>query len=185
MSELTKKALASSLKKMLLQKPLKDITVGDLTDDCGINRQTFYYHFDNIPALIEWTCVQDADAILAENRHYKNWEEGFYSVFMLALEDRSFVMNIYHSVSLNILMRYMERLVRPLLYEVVEEQSYGLSVKDEDKEFIARFYTSSFVGLVLDWIDAGMKEDPKRIVTRLSPIVKGTFRQALVSYSKQ
>jgi AcrR family transcriptional regulator len=54
MSDITKRAMSASLKKLLLQKPLKDITVGDITDDCGVNRQTFYYHFQDIADLIEW-----------------------------------------------------------------------------------------------------------------------------------
>ncbi len=41
MSDLTKKALGASLKKILLQKPLEKITITDLTNDCGVNRQTF------------------------------------------------------------------------------------------------------------------------------------------------
>ncbi|MFA6861470.1 MAG: TetR-like C-terminal domain-containing protein [Bacilli bacterium] len=185
MSDLTKKALSYSLKNLLLKKPLNEITVSDITTDCGINRQTFYYHFDNIPALIEWTCIHDADKILAENRHYNNWEEGFYSIFMLILEDRSFVMNIYHSTSLKVLIRYLVRIVYPLLYSVVEEEAAGLNVKKEDKEFLADFYTDAFVGLVLKWIDQGMNVNPKDIITRLSPIVKGTFKQALTAYSEK
>lgn len=184
MSDLTKKALSASLKTLLLKKPLNEITVGDITVDCGVNRQTFYYHFNNIPELIEWTCVNDADKILAEKRHYDNWEEGFHRIFMLLLEDRAFVMNVYHSVSLRVLLRYMERLVFPLLYSVVEEQARGLEVKKEEKDFIASFYTSSFVGLVLKWVEEGMNKDPKDIIRHLSPIVRGTFRQALETYAK-
>ena len=45
MSLLTEKALAASLKKLLEKKTLDKITVKDITDDCGVNRQTFYYHF--------------------------------------------------------------------------------------------------------------------------------------------
>lgn len=47
MSQVTKRALEQSLKNLLLKKPLTKITVGDITDDCGINRMTFYYHFKN------------------------------------------------------------------------------------------------------------------------------------------
>ena len=43
MSQVTKRALEQSLKNLLLKKPLTKITVGDITEDCGINRMTFYY----------------------------------------------------------------------------------------------------------------------------------------------
>ena len=63
MSQITKRALEASLKKMLLQKPLDKITIADLTDDCGVNRMTFYYHFKDIYDLVEWACVEDAARI--------------------------------------------------------------------------------------------------------------------------
>lgn len=60
MSQVTKKALAAALKDQLLKKPLHKITINDITEECGINRMTFYYHFKDIYDLVEWTCVEDA-----------------------------------------------------------------------------------------------------------------------------
>ena len=54
MPQFTKYALENSLKKLLLQKPLNKITINDITEDCGINRMTFYYHFKDIYDLVEW-----------------------------------------------------------------------------------------------------------------------------------
>ena len=36
MSDITKRALEASLKKLLLQKPLDKITINDIAEDCGI-----------------------------------------------------------------------------------------------------------------------------------------------------
>ena len=55
MSQITKYALENSLKNLLLQKPLDKITISDITDDCGISRMTFYYHFKDIYDLVEWS----------------------------------------------------------------------------------------------------------------------------------
>ena len=40
MSQVTKRALEQSLKNLLLKKPLTKITVGEIAEDCGINRMT-------------------------------------------------------------------------------------------------------------------------------------------------
>ena len=58
MSNITKHALAESLKKLLLKKPLNKITINDLTTDCGISRMAFYYHFKDIYDLVEWVCLE-------------------------------------------------------------------------------------------------------------------------------
>ena len=52
MSQVTKRALAASLIKLLSQKPLDKVTVKDIIEDCGVNRQTFYYHFQDIVYII-------------------------------------------------------------------------------------------------------------------------------------
>lgn len=68
MSKVTKRALEQSLKNLLLKKPLTKITIGDITEDCGINRMTFYYHFKDIYDLVEWACLEDARRALDEKR---------------------------------------------------------------------------------------------------------------------
>ena len=57
MSDITKRAIGASLKNLLREKKLNKITVQDIADDCGINRQTFYYHFQDINDLVEWICI--------------------------------------------------------------------------------------------------------------------------------
>lgn len=61
----TKQILEESLKKLMLQKPLDKITIRDLTEDCGISRMAFYYHFKDIYDLVEWSCLEDATRALA------------------------------------------------------------------------------------------------------------------------
>lgn len=49
----TKFAIAFAFKELLLEKSIDKITINDITEKCGINRQTFYYHFHDIYELIE------------------------------------------------------------------------------------------------------------------------------------
>ena len=62
---------------------------------------------------------------------------------------------------------------------MIEEKSQGMTVREEDKEFIANFYKFSFVGIVIEWIERDMKHDPKEIVERLNALIAGSFEQAL------
>lgn len=47
MSQITKKALAKSLKSLMNTTPLAKITVNDIVKQCEVNRRTFYYHFQD------------------------------------------------------------------------------------------------------------------------------------------
>ena len=75
MSQVTKRALEASLKNLLLKKPLDKITINDITEDCGINRMTFYYHFKDIYDLIEWCCVEDAKKALEGKKTYQLYRD--------------------------------------------------------------------------------------------------------------
>ena len=70
MSNITKRALEDSLKHLLLKKPVNKITINDISEDCGVNRATFYYHFQDIYALIEWSCEEDSRKALSDNTTY-------------------------------------------------------------------------------------------------------------------
>ena len=59
MSNMTKRALAFSLKKLLAQSPLDKITVQNIVDDAEVSRKTFYYHFQDIYDLLEWALVDE------------------------------------------------------------------------------------------------------------------------------
>ncbi|MEG0779614.1 MAG: TetR/AcrR family transcriptional regulator [Oscillospiraceae bacterium] len=182
MSQTTKRALAASLKKLLAEKPLDKITVVDIVEDCEVNRQTFYYHFQDIYDLIEWIFLTETTRVLDGKKTYDTWQQGFLQVFDYVLENKPLMVNVYHSVRRDELERYLYEVTCHLLMGVVEEQAAGLSVREEDKQFIADFYKYAFVGLLLDWIRRGLTDDPTRIVERLSVLIHGDIRRALEKY---
>ena len=57
-SRITKKALALSIKKLMETIPLAKLSIHEIVDDCGINRQTFYYHFKDKFDLVNWLYLQ-------------------------------------------------------------------------------------------------------------------------------
>ena len=97
MSQVTKRALEASLKKLLLEKPLHKITVSDITDDCGINRMTFYYHFKDIYDLVEWSCQEDASRALA-GKDLRRGSRAFADLEAVQ-ENKPFILNVYRSIS--------------------------------------------------------------------------------------
>lgn len=182
LSLITKKALADSLKKQLLKKPLDKITITDITEDCGLNRMTFYYHFKDIYDLLEWGWVQEAEKLLKGKKEYATWQQGFFQIFQTVQENKSLVMSVYRTTSRERLEEYLYKMTYELLINVVEEKSQGMNVRDADKRFIADFYKYAFVGIMLDWIKNGMKEDPEEIIEHLSVLIKGDFTKALNKY---
>ena len=179
MSQVTKRALEQSLKNLLLKKPLTKITINDIAEDCGINRMTFYYHFKDIYDLVEWSCLEDAKKALDEKKTYETWQQGFLQIFEAVLQNKPFILNVYRCVHREQVEKYLQPLVDRLLLDVINEAVGEMQVRDDDKQFIARVYSYVFIGLMLNWIKDGMREDPRLIVDRLSKLIRGSMKEAL------
>ena len=184
MPQFTKYALENSLKKLLLQKPLNKITINDITEDCGINRMTFYYHFKDIYDLVEWVCMEDAKKALADNKTYETWQQGFVRIFDAVRENKPFIMNVYRCVSREQVEKYLTPLTDNLLMGVINELSAEMVVRAEDKAFIAQVYSYAFVGLMLDWIKKGMKEDYQEIVHCICTTMSGNITNSLRNFER-
>lgn len=183
MSQLAKKGLSESLLKLLSKKTLDKITVKDIVEDCGVNRQTFYYHFQDIYDLMSYTFLEEAQKVIADKKTNDTWQEGYLKSFAYARENRTLVLNAYHSLGREHLESYLYQITQRLLLDVLEENLEGLCVEESDREFIVDFYKYAFVGFALDWIRNGMKEDPLDLVNRLSKLISGEFRRGLERFT--
>ncbi len=179
MSQITKRALEQSLKNLLREKPLSKITVTDITEDCGISRMTFYYHFKDIYDLVEWACMDDAAKALANKKTYDTWQQGFIQIFHAVRENKVFVMNVYRCVNREQVEKYLVPLTDQLIMGVITERAAGMTVREADQQFIAQVYSYAFVGIMLDWIRDDMRADPEELVNRLAMVIRGDITQAL------
>ena len=185
MSKLTtKRAIGYAFKDLLKEKSFNKITITDIANNCAINRQTFYYHFQDIKDLVEWLCIDEVDNILNKNYECEKWEDKFLTIFKVVLKEKEVVENIYHSVSVEVLRTNLYRLVYPIIYSEIVEESKGKNLREEDKKFITDFYKYAFVSIVLDWIDKGMIENPEIIVLKVSNLITGTISHVCLAVNE-
>lgn len=187
MANITKQALEASLKKFLLKKPLDKITIQDLTTDCGMSRMAFYYHFKDIYDLVEWSCIEDAKKALQGKKTQDTWQEGLMQIFEAVLENKPFILNAFRVISREQIENFLFALTYSLIMGVVEEQAaqIPIKIKDEEKKFIADFYKYSFVGMMLDWIKQGMKEEYQELVQNICTVMNGNIANSIHNFTKE
>jgi len=179
MADRTKRALGEALKELLGQKPLEKITIQEITDLCDMNRMTFYYHFHDIYELVEWVLKKETELAVSGKLTYENWQEGLLSVFREIKENKTYIRNLNHTMSRDHLESYLHQLTDSLLLEVLGDLIESEELAEEDEEFIISFYRYAFLGVIMEWIDRNMKDDPEQIVHRLDLITRGVIRQIL------
>ena len=184
MAEITKTALASSLRKLAENTPIDKITISDITEDCGVNRQTFYYHFQNIYDLVAWIYQNETTKAIGSKKTYDTWQEGFLNVFKWIQNNRSFVLRTYQSGCREHLEHFLFSEVYNLLINVVNECAKDKLTSDADKAFIADFYKFAFVGTVYNWIERDMEEKPEVIIKRIDSLIEGDVIKAINALGK-
>ncbi len=183
MSQTTKRALEASLKKLLLEKPLNKITINDITEDCGVNRMTFYYHFKDIYDLVDWILVEDAAKALEGRQSFDTWNEAYFDILRQVQENKTLVLNVYRSVGREQVEQYLYKLLDPMLKDFADRECEDITVQDADRQFVIDFYKYALVGMTLEWIRRDMKTDPAAMVDRLSTMIHGDLRRALCRFS--
>ena len=178
-AQTTKRALEASLKKLLVQKPLNKITINDITEDCGVNRMTFYYHFKDIYDLVDWILTEDAVKAMEGRQSFDTWTEAFLEILHQIRDNKTLVLNVYRSVGREQVEQYLYKLLDPMLKEFADRECRDITVQDDDKQFVVDFYKYALVGVVLEWIRRDMKTEPAVMVERMGRMLQGDLRRAL------
>ncbi len=185
MSQMTKRALAAALKTLMEKKPFSKITVKDLTLECGINRMTFYYHFEDIYDLVRWIFkndifIYDMDWFIGDD-----WQTSMIEFFNRLVENRSFIVNTCRSMVYENLNSSLRHTTSGIFERVVNKLSEGINISDENKHRIALFYTTAFTGVILNWILMGMEEGTQEMVSNLSRMLDGSIALAIRNMSDE
>ena len=160
-SNITKHAIAAALKELCREKSFDKICIADITSTCGLNRQTFYYHFEDKYDLLNWIYYTEGFARLVDGITLENWDSHIAVLFETMRADKKFYENTVRCTP-DTFGNYLFKVVRALFLEAVEALDNG-TVPDADKAFFADFYAYGSCGTVRAWVSAGMKTPPEEL----------------------
>lgn len=178
--------LAEALCQLLETKTLEKITVKDIVARCGVNRQTFYYHFHDVYDLMRWIFDREAAALAQSIRsNGSDWRQELRTITDVLRSKRHLVMNAYRSVNRRDLERYLMQGYGPVIRRIVDHAAVGLDVTQGDLEFVSRFYARGLLSGVFDWIESGMPESIGDDLRRCILLLDGSLPTALKSVSEK
>lgn len=183
----TKKSLAASLKNAAKEKPFSKITVRDLISDCGFNRNTFYYHFEDIFALLKWTLEQEAIEVVRQFDLMVDYEEAIYFVMDYVEQNDTFLNNICHSVGRDELKRFFYADFIGISCSIIDkaERLEKVSVPEDFKIFLGQFYTEAIAGILMNWIADRSVRHRDKTVQYISTIMRTSIPSALLAAAQE
>ncbi len=180
MPDNTKMNLGIALKKLLKEKPLEKIRIHDLTKLAGINRQSFYYHYADIYALVGDVIRTAIFETVGEHCTMDTWEEGMLAMYQRTLEEKEFVVAIYNAIPKERIQLFLEDVLTTYMIYALKDTAGGQLLSEEDRDIFIRFITYGFTGTYLQWIQTGMRADPSVIISRVSVLTKEGLSSAII-----
>lgn len=180
MAPSTKLALANSLRRLLQKKFLDDITVKEIVEDCEVNRQTFYYHFQDIYDLLHWFLEHETAEAL---QPCTSWQEALMATFHYIQENHVIIYHIYRSSDREHLDCQFFTMSHALTAKLLDAAAEGLVLVERDREFLIDFYMYALAGTMLGWLADDMKEEPSELAARISFLLEDEFRRVAQRFS--
>ena len=145
-----KQQLACALKEMLQTKPLSKISVSDLIRHCNINRKTFYYHFEDIFSLLEWTLQQETIELLKHYNIFTDYNNAIGFVIDYVEANYSMLSNIYNSMGHHQLQLFFSQNVKGLIEALIDDTVTltKSTISAEYRNFLISFYTEAISGMI-------------------------------------
>ena len=165
-SELTKQNIAQAMKKLVQNRSFASISVGDLIRECGISRNTFYYHFRDKYEVISWIFCHEVEPILSDFDQLGNWTCGLEELCVYLQENRGFSIRMLEMEGQNSFCGYLEQFYRNLIGTLLMKNR-GQFLSEQQVERISRFIAAGIVEEIRHWAHDGMKADPVPAVQML------------------
>ncbi len=185
MSSSAKQAIKDAFMRLLDQRPLNRITVKDIVEVCGVNRNSFYYHYQGIPALIDEIVAEQVDLLIRRHPTVDSLEQGLDAAVDFLLQNKRAVLHIYNSVSRDLFEQYLMEVCRYVVTSYIEAGFAGRQIAPGDKEVLIRYHRCECFGNIIDWLNRGMEDDISSYFRRVYELKRGwegeAIRQSSVS----
>ena len=181
-SSVTKKAISEGFKKTMCKKPFEKITISDITSECGLNRQTFYYHFQDKYELLNWIFYNDVVSPFKDDFTIENWSEQLLHILRILKENSKFYANAINTPYGNEFRKYFFSVIVKITDDILAQITEGYSINGENMKFISEFFAYGIAGSIVKWVQTGMKESPENIAVQMKQIVDGSKSFAIDRY---
>ncbi len=183
----TKKSLAAALKRAMQRKPFQKITVSELIQDANVNRKTFYYHFEDIYALLKWMLEEEAIEVVEHFDLMVNSEEAIAFVMDYIEQNDHFVNCACDAIGRDGLKRFFDADFHSIQRSIIEsaEKRTGARLDDHYREFLTQFYVEALSGMLIDWIRDREKRGRDEVIRYLTETMRDSLMGILTAASSR
>lgn len=149
----TKLAIVDTFWQLLEEKSYHKITVQDIVDRCQVNRNTFYYHFQDIPSLAEWSVETWADAVIKNRGVLESPANCISYMAEECTKRKTALLHLYRSAKKEFFLGYLNKMAEHVIHSYVETKEGYLTFDEEKTKILMKYYKCTLIGILLDWLE--------------------------------
>lgn len=185
MPSYTKKAIEASFVRILNEHPLANITVKMIVEDCCVNRNTFYYYFQDIPALLEEIIVQETNRIIDSIPDEFTFGDAVNVALNYISTNKKAVLHLWDSTGRDVFEVQMMKVCEYIIKRYIENRDYDTLIDERSLELVIDYLKCEFFGQITNWLNNGMSYDVVEHARKLSLLFEGTLRSAVEKNAKK
>ena len=181
-SDYTKRAMAASLKSLMLHKSLEKISIREIMDGCGMKRQNFYYHFEDIYALVKWMFHEEVVAPLRRHEGALFWQDGLLQLFRYLQENKAVCQCALRSLGRPFMKDLFMNEVYSMVRHVADQLASRLDWENKahELEMITQFYVIALAGVIESWVLEELEYTPEELIAFADTLLKDHIQGILL-----
>lgn len=157
---------------MIEKRSLDKITVKDIVEACGISRQTFYYHFQDILDVVEWLMEKSLEKRIAESVDMENAEEALEKMITYSPKEKEIMANLLRSQHRAQVERVLIKTLRNYLFTMMKSRNLDVQIGTSDMDVLLDFWTFGIVGVIISSLSRG-ELDEHRLAGQILDLITG------------
>lgn len=176
----TKLAIVDTFWQLLEEKPYNKITVQDIVDKCQVNRNTFYYHFQDIPSLAEWSVEKWTDEVIGDKKDFDSLTSCIVYMAEECMKRKKALLHLYRSAKKEFFLEYISKMGYHIITFYMKNRTDNLILSEEKAKILVRYYKCTFIGIILDWLEEDATYDLVSFCQQFCELFSGTGEKALL-----
>ena len=170
----TKKIIKDAFWELLEEKPYNKITVRDIVNRCCVNRNTFYYYFQDIPTLMVDSIEEWIDEVIRKYGTITSPVDCLTYMTEECMKRKKAFLNLFHSAQKDAFLYDLNRMGYDIINTYVDKIGENREILKEEKESFIRCYKCVFVGSILGWLEEDASYDLSTFYEELCKIFSGS-----------
>lgn len=175
----TKKIIKDTFWEILEEKPYNKITVQDIVNRCHVNRNTFYYHFQDIPMLMTDSIEDWMSDVIQKYGTLESPVDCLTYMAQECMKRKKAFLHLFRSVQKDIFLSRLNKMGDDIIRTYIDKIGKYEQISKSEKEIFIKSYKCIFIGSLLDWLEEDASYDLSELYEEMCKIFAGAGERAI------